>query len=306
MTLPRLACRDLHPFGVEVSLDLSLPTDDRVAGALRDLLREHELLLFRGQALSDADQTRVLQLFGPVLVEEGGHREISRGGNLGSGRLLFHSDLAFTSTPFRLLSLYALDVTAGTETWFASVTKAVERLPSSLHARLRDALVTNVIPPSQGERRVSHDVPRGVPQITQPAIVAHPLSGRPVTTMSEQQSARIEGLSAADSDALLDEAFDHLYAPANILRHSWRNGDLVIWDNIALQHARPDQAATPRRTLRRIAVAEKTFFELCPQFAPDDPRIAAWGVGGLLNLEPVSQTHELNRTGSPAEPLQVL
>ena len=83
---------------------------------------------------------------------------------------------------------------------------------------------------------------------------------------------------------LLGELFDHLYAPANVYRHRWRNGDLVIWDNIALQHARPDQSATPRRRLRRVAVAEKTFFQLCPQFPPDDPRIAAWGVGGRLDL----------------------
>lgn len=78
--------------------------------------------------------------------------------------------------------------------------------------------------------------------------------------------------------------FSHLYARDNVYRHERRPGDLVIWDNIAIQHARSAQASAVRRRLRRVAVANKTFFQLWPQFLPDDPRIAAWGAGGRLEL----------------------
>lgn len=280
-----LVYRDLSPFGAEVELDLSQPLDERHESELLELLNETGLLLFRGQSLTDADQTRVMQAFGHVLVEEGGHREISAAGNLGSTRLLFHSDLAFTFEPFKLLSLFALDLTTGTETHFASNTRVLGALPPELRSRVSQTSATTVLPPSQGERLVAYDTPPLWPQITRPTVIEHADTGAPILYISEQQTSRIEGLSREQSAELLEELFGYLYAPANVYRHSWRNGDFVIWNNIAVQHARPDQSATPRRRLRRIAVAEKTFFELCPQFSPNDQRIAAWGVGGILTLE---------------------
>jgi hypothetical protein len=45
----------------------------------------------------------------------------------------------------------------------------------------------------------------------------------------------------------------------------WRLGDLVLWDNIALQHARAAVNPSSRRTLRRVVandhVAEPEFAE---------------------------------------------
>src|SRR3712207_4964518 len=96
------------------------------------------------------------------------------------------------------------------------------------------------------------------------------------------QTARIEGLSQADSDTLLGRLFDALYDPTNVYEHRWNNGDLVIWDNIALQHARCDLTGMRPRRLQRIAVADKSFFDLCPQFDLADPRVAAWASGETL------------------------
>jgi hypothetical protein len=46
--------------------------------------------------------------------------------------------------------------------------------------------------------------------------------------------------------------------PKNIVEHHWRTSDLVVWDNIALQHARPNVTAEgPARTLRK---ASETMF----------------------------------------------
>lgn len=274
---------DLAPFGAQIGLDLSRPLGKAQQRALRRIFYEKSLLVFRRQDLSDAAHTQVMEIFGHVLVEEGGHREISANGNLGSTSLLFHSDLAFTPEPFKLLSLFAIDVTEGTQTLFANGMKALDSLSERAAAKLRESEATSVIPLSQSERIVKYEA--NGPRITRPAIIAHPVTRRPVLFVSEQQTARIEGLPEDQSDELLLECFERLYTPENIYRHSWRNGDLVIWDNIALQHSRPDQSMTPRRRLRRIAVADKTFFQLCPQFPPDDRRIAAWGTGGKLNLE---------------------
>jgi taurine dioxygenase len=275
--------RPLPSFGQEVSFDLSQPLDDDQQQALRDLLYGNGLLVFRNQSLTDEDQTRVLGHFGHVLFEEGGHREISVDGNLGNCRLIFHSDLAFTPEPFKLLSLYGIDVEdGGTSTLFASGSRAIDQLPPALRARVEGVEVATVIPPSQTERAVTYDTPDFLPQITGPAVVAHPVTGRPILNVFEMQTSRVEGLPPEPSEALLQELFGYLYAPDNVYEHVWHQGDLVIWDNLALQHSRRDQQAIARRRLRRIAVADKTFFQLCPQFASDDPRILAWGSGEKL------------------------
>jgi len=97
-------------------------------------------------------------------------------------------------------------------------------------------------------------------------------------------TARFDELLPDESEALLQEVFGYLYAESNLYEHVWQNGDLVIWDNIALAPGRADQAATRKRRLRRIAVADKTFFQLCPQFRADDPKVIAWGAGEKLEL----------------------
>ena len=43
----------------------------------------------------------------------------------------------------------------------------------------------------------------------------------------------------------------HLYRGEGIYEHDWRKHDLVAWDNIAIQHARPNVTLEgPERTLR--------------------------------------------------------
>ncbi len=61
------------------------------------------------------------------------------------------------------------------------------------------------------------------------------------------------GLSPAENEELLEELFTHLYAPEHQLVHGWFQNDLVVWDNIAVQHARgPVALDGPERTLRKI------------------------------------------------------
>ena len=49
---------------------------------------------------------------------------------------------------------------------------------------------------------------------------------------------------------------------------SWQVGDLAVWDNLALQHHRPDFPATEGRTMQRVCIHSKTAEELVPNL-PD-------------------------------------
>ena len=77
---------------------------------------------------------------------------------------------------------------------------------------------------------------------------------------SRVASDRILGMPRANSDALLEELYSALYDPAHVYEHVWHPGDLVIWDNLIVQHARPEPNDRAR-TLRRFHVSETDLTE---------------------------------------------
>lgn len=273
--------RPIEPFGMEIGIRLDAPLPDGFEQRMLTLFDEHKLLLFRHQQLGEDQQVRILSLFGKVLGSTGEYRQISSDGNLGSGPLTWHSDLAFTEDPFKILSLHAVEVNDG-QSWtaFANGVEAAKRLPQDLAEAIEGRDAVTALALIQSHRAVEYDVSDFVPQQTRPVVIAHPRTGEPTLYISDMQTARIDGLPREDSDALLAALFDELYAGDRIYRHHWNNGDLLIWDNIALQHSRCDLTGMTPRRLQRVCVANKSFFELLPQFKLDDPRIAAWGSAG--------------------------
>ena len=62
----------------------------------------------------------------------------------------------------------------------------------------------------------------------------------------------------------------NLYREELIYEHDWRNHDLVAWDNIAVQHARPNVTLDgPVRTLRKLfaPIPPRTSTPARPTFA---------------------------------------
>jgi taurine dioxygenase len=95
----------------------------------------------------------------------------------------------------------------------------------------------------------------------------HPSSGQELLSVNQMQTDRIIGLEATESEATLEALWALLYAPDNTYSHQWRVGDLVLWDNIAVQHGRPAPAPDVPRTMRRVTMAEHSVFDLVPGFA---------------------------------------
>jgi taurine dioxygenase len=77
----------------------------------------------------------------------------------------------------------------------------------------------------------------------------------------------IPELPADESEALLEDLFAHLYDQAITWEHEWHQGDLVMWDNLAMQHARPvvDEDG-PVRTLRKVIAPKPTIKAETPKF----------------------------------------
>merc|ERR1712224_1127522 len=53
---------------------------------------------------------------------------------------------------------------------------------------------------------------------------------------SQSFTTRILELQDAESKAVLALINDHIQSPTHVLRHHWRLGDVVIWDNLGAQH----------------------------------------------------------------------
>jgi hypothetical protein len=92
-------------------------------------------------------------------------------------------------------------------------------------------------------------------------------TGRPYLLINASQTAYLIGMSEADSDALLEELFSHLYAEDSIYEHKWQRGDLVVWDNRALNHAR-GKIVGGTRTLQRVTVAQLSYDQQYPADLP--------------------------------------
>jgi len=243
--------------GLDLTDDLA-PYEDE----LRGLLRAHQMLCFRAPDLAGEDQKRLLACFGPLVDESfdgSGWSFVSNvepGGVLGDGPFLFHSDLEFTPEPLWVLSLYAVELPdTPTSTRFANGMRAAAQLDSGLLAEIEHRTALHVFPLLEGRgdaRYRVRDLDDGAPRAQHPVLLTHPVTGERILYVTAMQTDSIVGLPEAESEAMLAQLWSQLYAPDNVYEHEWHVGDLLVWDNLVLQHARG--AVTGRRTLRRVPV----------------------------------------------------
>jgi taurine dioxygenase len=265
----------LHPgFGVEVH-GVSLDGDTRTGELLQEALDTHRLLLFRETALSDEAQVELMRCFGEPTLEnphrDALHAFVSNAredGILGEGAYAFHSDHAFMPDPIEYLSLAAIEVSPGCgATRFADMVGAAASLPPELRAGIEGRSGQNIIDPSgePGEVRMRAQSHAGLPQAAHAALAPHPRTGAETLFVNEQQTEFLSDLPRDESDALLEALFAHLYQDAHVYVHEWQPGDLIVWDNQALQHARPRLDPKVPRTLRRVSVGGSSVFEFFQQ-----------------------------------------
>jgi taurine dioxygenase len=260
------------PFGLEVEADLSADFSEAEKEALRRLYRRDGLLLFRGQKLSKTQQVSACDIFAPALPEDALENfivsNVREDGVLGDRELLFHNDVPFVPAPFLGGCLYALEVDKGVSaTRFANAMRGFEALPGELQRRIDGMKALHVRARAFTRRTKLTD------SEPQDNCAVHALVGRQEETGRRyvfacmDMTALVIGMSEPESDALLDELFAHLYAPKNVYEHRWREGDLVVWDNLAVQHARA-AIESGRRTLQRVTMGKYGYWEQCPVDLP--------------------------------------
>ncbi len=248
--------RSIEPFGIEVSFDLSQGLSPEDGLALRNLFYRHKLLLFRGQNLTREQQFGVLEHIGPVDRASPLDYVMPDDPVLGTRHLAFHSDMHFAPFPAEGVSLLALDVEEGaTYTAFVDATDAFRRLPDEVKQRLEGKRSVRAATPGVYEDELPYDLPEGMHSMEREVVMIHPETGEPIVYVARCSTSRIVGLGREESRDMLHRLYDAIYDEAHMLKHWWRNGDLLIWDNLALQHARPNIEGITRRKLQRVTIA---------------------------------------------------
>jgi len=259
-----MQARRVEPFGYEISgLDLRREISDAQVAELTTLMNEQGFVLFRDQDLGVEQHAAFARRFGPF----SGHNQSDREGmakredgsftlrmydnkdGLGSvPELDFHSDNAHNPVSIRYLTLYGIDFGEGAErlsggaTMLANAAEAVERLSPALRDRL-EGLECHLAAQEHGS-------------FARPCIERHCDTGRPYLIPSSL-TQEIVGLGEEDFAGVMAEIRAALYDPAHVYRHPWREGDLILWDNRLLHHARAWFDNATKRIIRRCAIADE-------------------------------------------------
>jgi alpha-ketoglutarate-dependent taurine dioxygenase len=173
------------------------------------------------------------------------------------GRLQFHGDTMWADHPYEVLSLYGSDVEQpAAPTTFVNAVTAWKTLPADVRRRAegRQVLQTAGVVRRGDMSGVLLTEVQNPPTTVNRIDYTHPRTGETVLHICEQMTKNVLGLPERESEQLLVELFAHLYRPEAQLEHHWREHDLVVWDNIALQHSRGAVSTQgPARTLRKVA-----------------------------------------------------
>jgi taurine dioxygenase len=263
-----ISYRALEPFGIEVLTDprTGLSADEQ-AGLVR-LYHADGLLLFRDLQLNMQEQIDLCSLFGPTLPAD--HMEsyiVSNtrpDGLLGNQELLFHNDVPFVPAPYLGASLHAIEVDEGVSgTRFASGYLAYEHLPKTVRQRINGLNALHLRKRVDLRRTRLTDLQPGDVASVHPVVPRYSSTGRPFLFVSQDMTGCIIGMTDHESDLLLEELFSYLYHADTIYEHAWRPGDLIVWDNLAIQHARK-ATTTGTRTLQRVTIAELGRYDQVP------------------------------------------
>jgi taurine dioxygenase len=263
--------------GAEISgLDLRQPFDAATVAEIRKAWHEHLVIVFRDQDLSDEDQVRFVDSLGKVgeymrptkLREADYHpavmmitniREDGKPiGAIPDGEMMFHTDTSYDANPHDGTSLFAMQVTKdGGHTLFSNQYMVYDALPDEIKSRLagRDAMHvfefgTTVKTKKNYDRATS-------PHHPHPVFRRHPATGRLAVYVCPLLTEEIIDFPEDEGGELLKTIYACQERKEFIFEHVWRKGDLVLWDNRCLMHARTDFPTDQTRQLRRVTLLKE-------------------------------------------------
>lgn len=271
--------------GAEViGIDLSKPLRDEDFKRISDAFNDHSVLVYRDQHLTAEEHIAFSRRWGTVQVNvrgefnKPGYPEIyivsniiENGKPIGSqdaGRY-WHTDICYLPKPTKCSLLYAHELPGQGlgDTMFASNIHPYKKLPEAVKQRLAGKRAANSYRYMYDRKaaefglrpKLSQQEMKKYPDdAIHPVIRTHPETGKKCIFVCEGYTTHIVDVPKHESDELLALLFAVVQEPENVYRHKWQLGDLLQWDNCAVQHKVSFDYQLPRRRrLERTTVEAK-------------------------------------------------
>lgn len=187
--------------------------------------------------------------------------------------LPWHSDLIYVDRINHGGVLRPLEIPpSGTQTGFIDRIAAYETLPQPLKVRIEGLNIVYKLDFDASRQRFgqTHDVrlvrlgtaaikvmanAHTVPRVLHPAVFQQPETDRKVLNVSPWFAVGIQGMEAAEGDALLEELALHVADESRAYFHDWALGDMVLWDNWRMLHCAPGVPEDQSRSFQRTTIA---------------------------------------------------
>jgi alpha-ketoglutarate-dependent 2,4-dichlorophenoxyacetate dioxygenase len=277
-----MTARELRPLGPAlgaeaIGVDLSKPLDAETFAWIEAAFAEHPVLVFRNQDLGPGELAAFGRRFGRPKIHslvDYRHAEfpevswltnVDKNGNIdwfGVKRATdWHTDSPYEEVPPRLAILHAKEVPSQKGgTMFADMRAAYEALDEAMKRRLEGLVGLHG----------RHDGPAGVrlydgdPEQTldraysekaRPAVIRHMVTGRPILFVNPLHTHGFEGMTKDEAWRLIEELAEHSTQDRFVYYHSWRVGDVLMWDEQATMHrGAGDYRPNERRIMLRTIV----------------------------------------------------
>ena len=131
----------------------------------------------------------------------------------------------------------------------------LNRTPAQL-AQVVEEMVDFFAPTArQSNIEIKCYVPTALPPVPQRVVRTHPGSCRKTLYVAAHAS-HIIGMPVADGRLLLMDLMEHATQRQFVHSHTWKQGDLVIWDNRCTMHRARPFDTTKVRDLRRVTTRD--------------------------------------------------
>ena len=271
---------DIVPLGPGFAAELrgvtlaDVAADDALYRAVRAAFEQHSVLVFRGQAVTDDAQIAFSRCFGPLEITPpptpgaGTHlvilTTIDNDGKVvpadhrialrNKANQLWHTNSTFKSTPALASVLSARIIPEhGGETEYVSTRLAWDRLDAMTQRRVADLFAWHDYSHSRGKiapNIVGAEERAALPPQCWRMVWKNPVNGRSALYIASHAYA-IDGMEQDAAQKLIAELTDAATAPGLSYTHTWRQGDVVMWDNRATLHrGRPWPAHEARLMVR--------------------------------------------------------
>lgn len=243
---------------------------------LRQALRDHLLLYFRDQELTDGHFEGFAEQFGPLQPHpfvkpiEGHPNMIAverRPDDDKAIRIVgedWHADAPWLERPVAGSLLYNLEAPPwGGDTQFCNLYLAYESLSDGLKETLDRLLLVhaaaggaNYLTSVKSSGSMKYDLAGEIDKEGEhPLIRTHPETGGKILGISGPYSVRFSGWTSEESRPLLDSLLRHATRAEHVFRVRWEPGTLAVWDNrCTLHQAIKDYQGFGRR-MRRLQFA---------------------------------------------------